>query len=213
MGSSPGPGRSGGEHGNPLQYPCPENPMNRGTWQATVHRVTKNWTQLKTLGVYTHTWPLTENVCQPFLWMPGKCHRMLSPQNQGPLTDIASRSDLDCGIPSRWVQWTGPSKALGLEQSNRSDQHRELATAAVSACELADDGGRMLHSRKSPLSDTNVRWRTTSQGARRGVPGCPSILYTSLPADTVTFRSRCMIEVESGKSCDYLISFLFLPDH
>ena len=126
VGSSPGPGRSGGEHGNPLQYPCPENPMNRGTWQATVHRVTKNWTQLKTLGVYTHTWPLTENVCQPFLWMPGKCHRMLSPQNQGPLTDLASRSDLDCGIPSRWVQWTGLSKALGLEQSNRSDQHREL---------------------------------------------------------------------------------------
>ena len=28
----------GGRHGNPLQYSCLENPMDRGTWQATVHR-------------------------------------------------------------------------------------------------------------------------------------------------------------------------------
>ena len=28
-------------HGNPLKYSCLENPMDRGTWQATVHRVTK----------------------------------------------------------------------------------------------------------------------------------------------------------------------------
>ena len=31
----------GGGHGNPLQYPCLENPMNRGTWWAPVHRVEK----------------------------------------------------------------------------------------------------------------------------------------------------------------------------
>ena len=38
-------GRSpGGGHGNPLQYSCQENPMDRGAWQATVHRVTKSWT-------------------------------------------------------------------------------------------------------------------------------------------------------------------------
>ena len=30
---------SGGGHGNPLQYFCLENPMERGAWQATVHRV------------------------------------------------------------------------------------------------------------------------------------------------------------------------------
>ena len=36
----PGPGRSPGEaNGNPLQYPCLENPVNGGTWQATVLRV------------------------------------------------------------------------------------------------------------------------------------------------------------------------------
>ena len=37
----------GGGHGNPLQYPCLENPMDRGTWWASVHRVTKSWTWLK----------------------------------------------------------------------------------------------------------------------------------------------------------------------
>ena len=44
----PGLGRSpGGGHDNPLQYSCPENLMDRGAWQATVHRVSKSWTQLK----------------------------------------------------------------------------------------------------------------------------------------------------------------------
>ena len=41
LGSIPGSGRSPGEgNGNPLQYSCLENPMDRGAWWATVHRVT-----------------------------------------------------------------------------------------------------------------------------------------------------------------------------
>ena len=44
-GSIPGLGRSpGGGHGNSLQYSCLENPMDRGAWRATVHRVSKSWT-------------------------------------------------------------------------------------------------------------------------------------------------------------------------
>ena len=44
-GSIPGLGRSpGGGHGNPLQYSCLENPMDKGVWWATVHGVTKGWT-------------------------------------------------------------------------------------------------------------------------------------------------------------------------
>ena len=35
-----------GGNGNPLQYSCLENPMDRGGWRATVHRVTKSRTQL-----------------------------------------------------------------------------------------------------------------------------------------------------------------------
>ena len=34
----------GGGNGYPLQYSCLENSMDRGTWQATVHRVTQSWT-------------------------------------------------------------------------------------------------------------------------------------------------------------------------
>ena len=41
LGSSPGEGNS-----NPLQYSCLENPTDRGTWWATVHGLTKNWTGL-----------------------------------------------------------------------------------------------------------------------------------------------------------------------
>ena len=41
--SIPGSGRSPAEgHGNPLQYSCLENPMDRGAWQATVHRVAES---------------------------------------------------------------------------------------------------------------------------------------------------------------------------
>ena len=43
IGSIPGSGRSpGGGHGNPLQYSCMENPMDRGAWWAAVHRVTQS---------------------------------------------------------------------------------------------------------------------------------------------------------------------------
>ena len=55
--SVPGLGRSpGGGHGNPLRYSCLENFMDRGAWQATVHRVTKSQTQLKQISTHAHTW-------------------------------------------------------------------------------------------------------------------------------------------------------------
>ena len=47
MGSIPGSGRPpGGGHGNPLQYSCLENPMDRGAWRATVHRAGHGWSDL-----------------------------------------------------------------------------------------------------------------------------------------------------------------------
>ena len=46
-GSIPRSGRSpGGGHGNPLQYFCLENPMDRGAWRAIDHGVAKSWTWL-----------------------------------------------------------------------------------------------------------------------------------------------------------------------
>ena len=47
VGSIPGLGRSsGGGHGNPLQYSCLGNSMDREAWQAPVHGVTKSQTQV-----------------------------------------------------------------------------------------------------------------------------------------------------------------------
>ena len=68
LGLISGSGRSpGGEHGNPLQYSCLENPMDRGAWQATAHGVAKRQTWLSnytTLHYYftnrvnSHIWSL-----------------------------------------------------------------------------------------------------------------------------------------------------------
>ena len=54
-GSIPGSGKSpGGGHGNPLQYSCLENPLDRGAWRAPLHEVIKSQTRLKQLSTYTH---------------------------------------------------------------------------------------------------------------------------------------------------------------
>ena len=52
-GSIPGLGRSPGEgNGNPLQYSCLENFMDRGTWWATVQGVAKSQTQVSNVHFY-----------------------------------------------------------------------------------------------------------------------------------------------------------------
>ena len=51
----PGSGRfPGGGHGNPLQYSCLENPMNRGAWWATVLRVAQSWTWLNWFSMFVY---------------------------------------------------------------------------------------------------------------------------------------------------------------
>ena len=72
-GSIPGSGRSpGGGHGNPLQYFCVENPGDKRAWWATVHRVAKSQTGLKSehahihvyIHIYTHIYIcITESLC------------------------------------------------------------------------------------------------------------------------------------------------------
>ena len=62
-GSIPGSGRFPGEgNGNPLQYSCLENTMDRGAWWATVHGVTKSWTQLSMRTHTTYIVTLTLNI-------------------------------------------------------------------------------------------------------------------------------------------------------
>ena len=45
----PHPGQG---YGNPLQYSCLENPMDRGVWWTTIHGITKSQTQLKRLSTH-----------------------------------------------------------------------------------------------------------------------------------------------------------------
>ena len=52
LGWFPWVGSPGEEHGNPLQYSCLENPMDREAWQATVHGVPKSQTWLKWLSTH-----------------------------------------------------------------------------------------------------------------------------------------------------------------
>ena len=62
MGSIPGLGRSpGGGDGNPFQYSFLENSMDRGAWQASIHRVIKSQTQLKQL-ITAHHKQVEQNV-------------------------------------------------------------------------------------------------------------------------------------------------------
>ena len=74
-------------HGNPLQYSCLENPMDRGACRAPVHRVTKSQTWLTRLS--THTAKGDQPGAVPVTWPPG----------------IASLAHLTCPLaaPVLWV--------------------------------------------------------------------------------------------------------------
>ena len=63
-------GSPGGEHGNPLQYSCRENPMDRGAWWATVHGFAKSQTRLThalTMNFLLDSWDLGMNGLPWFL--------------------------------------------------------------------------------------------------------------------------------------------------
>ena len=63
MGSNPRSGRSpGGGHGNPLQYSCLKNAMDRGAWRVTVHSVTEMDTN-----------EATQHAHRPCKWLRGPC--------------------------------------------------------------------------------------------------------------------------------------------
>ena len=66
LGLIPGLGKSPGEgNGYPFQYSCLENPMDRQVWQATVHRVAKNWTRRQKFWVpQRHTQTKCVNQCE-----------------------------------------------------------------------------------------------------------------------------------------------------
>ena len=68
-------------NGSPLQYSCHENPMDRGAWQATVHRISESWTQLKRPSTHAQKemiqtnlltkWKESQRLKSMNLWLPG----------------------------------------------------------------------------------------------------------------------------------------------
>ena len=112
-GSIPGSGRSPGEgYGNPLQYSCLGNSMDREVWWVTVHRVTKSWTQLS--DSHLHFQRRLQRVPRPFpafssekmaLYVPGS---RLSQDTESPGSMIlgfpASKTVRSvCGFPFQSV--------------------------------------------------------------------------------------------------------------
>ena len=82
MGLIPGLGRSPGDgHSNLHQYSCLENPMDRGAWWATVHRVAQSRTRLKQLSMAGHIVDL-----QAFL--VAQWFKKNPPANAGDLRDM-----------------------------------------------------------------------------------------------------------------------------
>ena len=104
----PGSGRSPGEgNGNPLQYSCLENPMDRGAWWATVYGVGKSCTRLSVSLSLTHTHTHTHTHARththscpiyPMFWLPLRSDRVvLSFQVERDLTPSDSHVSLpDC---------------------------------------------------------------------------------------------------------------------
>ena len=97
--SIPRSGRSpGGEHDNPLQYFCLENPMDRGVWQTTVHSVAKSRTQLKRLSTHALYYPRSVECmdAEPQIWR-ANCkvtHKFLIAWELTPLTLCCSGSNI-----------------------------------------------------------------------------------------------------------------------
>ena len=74
MGSIPGSGRSPGErNGNPLQYSCLGNPIDKGAWRATVHGVTKVGHDLATNNTNNNGISISPTVYQTLKGLEGPC--------------------------------------------------------------------------------------------------------------------------------------------
>ena len=109
LGSIPGLGRSSGEgNGNPLQYSCLENPMEGGTWWATVHRVTKSRTRLSD---FTHSLTYSSILAWRIPWTA--VHGVQKSQTQ--------LSGFHFHFQSSMIQQTADNSGKGINLEGRND--------------------------------------------------------------------------------------------
>ena len=147
VGSIPGLGRfPGGGHGNPLQYSCLENPMDRGAWWATVHGVAKSQTRLKQLRVYAIVhwfWPVLDVRTEARL-SGGHSLKFLSPPAPPPPAFL-----LSILFPKRWLsfylRWR-PQQCSELLSASaaRSSHPWESWSPSLLACEHASVSSQAL---------------------------------------------------------------------
>ena len=113
--SIPGSGRSPGAY--PLQYACLQNPMDRGAWWATVHRVTKSQTGLKRLSMYAcmhKDWSSFKKYelliisdckkCKRFLPVARISPKLMALQSCRPLTSSAANGRTLTSSVSNYIQ-------------------------------------------------------------------------------------------------------------
>ena len=113
MGSIPKSGRSPGEeNGNPLQYSCLGNPMDRGAWWATVHRVKMSQTQWTTEHACTHTPEKLEAPASPPTPTGPQVLQALGPTWSHPwwMQTDAQDPSFSAVLPQRWGCLTGAER-------------------------------------------------------------------------------------------------------
>ena len=178
VGLIPGSGRSpGGGNGNPLQYSCLENSMDRGVWQTAVCGVTKSRTQLSTLCIHPSKTPKSRRTLPttlgqrraPSAWLGVGCAGLCGQLT--PLRDLLSSwLSLPGPADSTWWLWIlwwppHPSAAAPYPGTAASQDAWELRREKLGAL-----GGRWPRGRKKPHS--HLPSQSTSDGLRLG-PSAP----------------------------------------
>ena len=112
MGSFPGMGSPGGRCGNLLHYSHLEDLMDRGAWRATVHKVTKSWTQLRNWTTGIHTAGMNK-----LHWLNTDSLLWKEPLIHGSFWTLTLTSENSLFIPFLGHIWTGewrPSTPWGV---------------------------------------------------------------------------------------------------
>ena len=111
-GSIPRSGRSTGEgHGNPLQYSCLENPIDREAWRATVHGATKSRTQ-QSYNTFTSTlWAAhLFRGSEPSWWGPLLVNIFLEPEGNGCVLTLISLGKPSMGSERKSIFYSHKSR-------------------------------------------------------------------------------------------------------